>query len=203
MNTKPLFRGEVLFVWPGGFTPEELKQLQETVAAQGAELWDPEEHSLYADALLVKDAEVLVGCGCAKDWLAYVDTAVVLTAAWVTDSVKTGQKLNGKDYKVDPALTGVVQPLFQGEVLRVCPTGFTEEEAEELRKAVVTYGGELWDSVTHKGRSSTLLVKDASVLVGDEWGESPVGLRASWVTDSIRYAYKGLQVWYKVERSHS
>jgi hypothetical protein len=101
-STKPLFRGEVVHVWPAGFSPEELEQLEEAVVAQGAELWDPAEHLYYADALLVKDADVF-DTGRAEGWLQRVDTAIALKSTWVTDSIRLGQKLNGADYKVEYA----------------------------------------------------------------------------------------------------
>jgi hypothetical protein len=99
MSSKPLFRGEVVYVWPAGFTPNEAKQLEETMVAQGAELWNPKDHRLDADALLVKDASVLDGER-VHDWLKRLDTAIVLKVEWVTESIRLGCKLNGADYKV-------------------------------------------------------------------------------------------------------
>lgn len=99
MSIKPLFRGEVVRVWPAGFSPEEAKHLEEAVVAHGAELWDPEEHQDYADALLVKDASVLV-TGDVIDWLQRIDIAIVLKSDWVTESIRQGRKLNGADFKV-------------------------------------------------------------------------------------------------------
>ena len=200
MTTPNLFRGEVVHVWPAGFSPEEAQQLREAVVTHGAELWDPVEHQDYADALLVKDASVLVPGG-AKDWLQRVDTAIALKSAWVTDSIRLGQKLNGADYKVTN------KPLlFRGEVVHVWCDGFTDEEAQQLREAVVAHGAELWNSVEHQDYADALLVKDAYVLSGfglvNVWlqgFDTAVVLRSDWVTDSIRDGRKLNGADYKVE----